>query len=284
VNAFCCRSQTGAKYEAMTWRIAAASAIGTSHQRTDLPCQDSLDVQLVGTLDGDVLVCAVADGAGTATHAEIGSEAAVKTVVRLVRESLGSGVSVSSIERKCATSWLFHIQSAIQELAEQAARQSRDYACTLLVAIIAAESAAFFQIGDGAMVIPNEADDEWSYIFWPQHGEFANSTNFITSSNAAEVLEFVTINRRIDRFAAFSDGIENLVLHNETRTTHSPFFTGMVGPVEQTTNIGLDEELSNSLSRYLSSERICDRTDDDKTLVLASRRGIMIQSPSDAFS
>jgi hypothetical protein len=266
----------------MTWRIAAASAIGTSHQRTSLPCQDNLEVQLLDTPDGAVLVCAVADGAGSAAHAEIGSNAAVRTATSLIKDSLDSGVSISSIQRGVAAGWLSEIQLVIERIAQERSCSPRDLACTLLVAIIASEDAVFFQVGDGAMVVCKDGNDAWSYIFWPQHGEFANSTNFITSSSAIDVLEFLTINGRIDRFAAFSDGIENLILHQATKSVHSPFFTGMIGPVEHASAVGLDPELSNDLASYLGSERICERTDDDKTLVLASRRLPVIQSLGNA--
>jgi hypothetical protein len=45
----------------------------------------------------------------------------------------------------------------------------------------------------------------------------------------------------------------------------------MIAPVQQGDAEGIDEGLSESLSKYLSSDRVCERTDDDKSLVLASR-------------
>jgi hypothetical protein len=45
----------------------------------------------------------------------------------------------------------------------------------------------------------------------------------------------------------------------------------MIQPVRKTKAIGLDQELSEGLRRYLASPAICERTDDDKTLVLATR-------------
>jgi len=255
----------------MTWRIAATSAIGTSHTKTGQACQDSVRVRLVDTLAGSILISAISDGAGSAAHSEIGSRAAVTTASYLVENFLQAGGHVGSIERDTALSWLAQIQTVISTLAAEQGAPVREFACTLLVAIIAPDSAAFFQVGDGAMVVREQGDDGWSYIFWPQHGEYINTTNFITTSNASEVMEFASAARRIESFSSFSDGIESLVLHYATKTVHDPFFNKMIAPVCEVLTAGLDDGLSVSLSNYLASELVCSRTDDDKSLVLATR-------------
>ena len=266
----------------MVWRIAAASAIGTSHIKMGLPCQDSVGVRLLDAIDGAVLVCVISDGAGSAAYAELGSRTAVNTSIQLISDFFETGGIVSEIEKEVAAGWLTEIQSAITKLAEEAGSTPREFACTLMIAIIATETATFIQVGDGAMVASSEESEEWYYVFWPQHGEFANSTNFVTSRDAAEVMDFENENRQIVDFAAFSDGIENLVLHSATRTVYAPFFNAMLGPVQQLLNPGLDSVLSDGLSKYLNSNSVCERTDDDKSLVLASRKSITIQSASDA--
>lgn len=267
----------------MNWRIAATSAIGTSHIKNGQPCQDSVDVKLVRSLSGPVLISAVSDGAGSAAHSEIGSRAAVTTVANLIENFLQAGGRVGSIDREAALKWLAEIQSAISIIASEFEASTREFACTLLVAVIAPEEAAFFQVGDGAMVVREEGDEGWAYIFWPQHGEYINSTNFITASNATEFMEFAAVSRRIESFSAFSDGIESLVLHYATKTVHDPFFNNMIAPLHEALNEGLDDGLSASLSNYLNSDRICARTDDDKSLVLATRSRLNLPS-ADAAS
>jgi hypothetical protein len=255
----------------MNWRIAAASAIGTSHIKNGQPCQDSVRVRLVQTPNGPVLISAVSDGAGSAAHSEIGSRAAVTTATYLIENFLEAGGLVGSIGRDVVLSWLAQIQSAISTFASESGMSTREFACTLLVALIASEDAVFFQIGDGAMVVREEGDEGWSYVFWPQHGEYINSTNFITANDAADVMEFAAVSRRIESFSAFSDGIESLVLHYATKTVHDPFFNNMIAPVHEASAQGLNDKLSDSLLNYLNSERVCSRTDDDKSLVLATR-------------
>jgi hypothetical protein len=253
----------------MSWRIAAASSVGTSHSATGTACQDSLGVEIFDTKSGEVLVAIVSDGAGSATHSEQGSLKAVETARKLISEHLKEG-PVGSIAREHAVSWILAIQDAISGLAAINGATLSEFACTLLIAIIGAEAAVFAQVGDGAMVI-STTDNDWSHVFWPQHGEFANMTNFVTSQNVVEVLDFEVINQHIDRLASFSDGIENLVLHQASRSAHAPFFNSMIIPVQRLEKAGLDGQLSISLGKYLSSEAVCERTDDDKSLILATR-------------
>lgn len=77
---------------------------------------------------------------------------------------------------------------------------------------------------------------------------------------------------RIDEVALLSDGLQRLALHYQTRTAHAAFFKPMLATLRDASEDAL-ESLSARLEDYLSSPAVNERTDDDKTLVLASRRG-----------
>ena len=269
------RRRVGRKSEPMTardWRIARASEIGTSHLDRDQRCQDACGHTLIETKDdGSVLACVVSDGAGSALHSEIGSKLTVKMMLGIIRRHLESGDVLESISPEIVRVWISTMVEVLQQSADRKGRRLRDYACTLLVSIIGRGGAVFFQIGDGAIVTTHGQEDGWSWVFWPQHGEYANTTNFIVSPNAAEVLEYAWAPRRIDEIAMFTDGLENLVLDQQARTAHGPFFETMFPAVRSAPTSGHDEKLSKKLGEYLASPAICDRTDDDKTLLLASR-------------
>lgn len=253
------------------WRLALASAIGTSHASTGSPCQDSAAHAVVPTNAGAVLVAVVSDGAGSAAHSEIGSWITTKTLIECVEVYLGRGANLADVTRDVALGWVEEIVLAIEAQAAAYDHRVRDYACTLLAAIAGEESAVFIQVGDGAMVVSHGEADGWSYVFWPQHGEFANTTNFVTAPNVAEVLELEVANRRIDEVAVFSDGIEKLVLHDASRTVHEAFFNRMFPAVRNLSEEGDDAKLSADLKAYLSSPVVCERTDDDKSLIMATR-------------
>jgi hypothetical protein len=254
----------------MCWQVAAASSAGTSHVATGAPCQDSFGVDILETRDGSVLAAIISDGAGSASSSEQGSSKAVEITLGLIRAHFADS-TIKSIGRGTATGWVNDVRSAIEHLAEAKGSEIREFACTLLVAVIAKDTAVFIQIGDGAMVIARTNEPAWSPVFWPQHGEYANTTNFVTSQNALEMLDFKCINERVNGLACFSDGIENLVLHQATRTAHAPFFDSMIDHVRAQAKPGIDSDLSRSLEVYLSSEKVCERTDDDKSLILAAR-------------
>ena len=70
---------------ARNWRVASASARGTSHIKTGKPCQDSVYHSVTS---GGALIAAVSDGAGSAARSEIGSALAVKKAVEYARLSM----------------------------------------------------------------------------------------------------------------------------------------------------------------------------------------------------
>jgi hypothetical protein len=253
------------------WRIAAASATGTSHERNGAPCQDNWVLKELASGSGPVLLVAVSDGAGSACYSEIGSRLAVDGLVQSAEAFFADGGALSGLERADMCRWMHDIAGSIAATAREGGHEARDYSCTLLAALVGSTHAAFAQIGDGAIVVSNGEDDGWSYVFWPQHGEYANTTNFIQSHDLDTLMEFEVAPCRFRELAIFSDGIENLVLHKAERAVHQRFFRDMMRPLRASAAIGIDEELSDGLRRYLASPVICERTDDDKTLVLATR-------------
>lgn len=252
------------------WRFASASAVGTSHVASGKPCQDSAAFGTVSAVEGEILVLVVCDGAGTAEYSDVGSWKAALTFVELVEVYLDENGSIEHVDRDVACKWIEQVAETLRTHAADQGHVVRDYACTLLAAIIGEKHAAYVQIGDGAIVVSNGPDDGWSYVFWPQHGEHANATNFIVSPNALDVLEF-ELGSRITEIGIFSDGIERMVLHDATRTVHENFFKKMMPPVRASEVDGCDEKLSAALEQYLASPPVCARTDDDKTLILATR-------------
>jgi len=253
------------------WRLVVASAVGTSHITTCSPCQDSADFATLEIAGSETLLIALSDGAGSAKHSDIASRIAVRRLVQLATDFLEDGGSVEALERGHVLTWVSDILVMLHRISTEAEHSIRDYACTLLAALVSENCCAFIQIGDGAIVVSENEEDGWNWVFWPQHGEFANTTNFLISPDALDVLEFESSPRRIEEIALFSDGLENLLLQNSEKAAHAPFFNTVFPPVRAATP-GFSHELSQALHNYLVSPVICDRTDDDKSLMLASRR------------
>lgn len=248
-----------------------ASSIGTSHLAAAQPCQDAHScIDAIG-LDGEhVLVLTSSDGAGTAAYAEVGAALVCETFARLVANYVEQGGKIEKVGRLLVERWIQGVIYRLRLHAREAGAEVEDFACTLLAAVVADKEAMFVQIGDGAMVL--STGDEWHHVFWPQHGEFANSTTFITSEQSLDAMEFETLEQVVEEVAIFTDGIENLVLQKATKSVHAPFFDSMFPSVRKSSVSGVDAALSAALDKYLSGPAITSRTDDDKTLILASRR------------
>lgn len=251
------------------WRWATASQVGSSHVREGGLCQDRsfCDVAVDPEL-GPVLVAVVSDGAGSAAEGARGAQLVCDELHRQLRETL-SGVTACTAEKWLRIS-VANVSATVASVAEFATLAPREFAATLLCAVATPRWTAFAQIGDGAIVYPG-ADSGWSYPFWPQRGEYANVTSFVTDEDAAERLEIEVQPYPVDEVALFTDGIQHLVLRYQERTVHAPFFDSMILPVRGSEASGADGQLSDALSTYLGSSLVTSRTDDDTTLVLASR-------------
>ena len=250
-----------------------ASSTGTSHLATTQPCQDRHDCAVVEDSAGrSVVVLVASDGAGSAATADIGAAISCRTFVKLVGDYVSGGGRVEAIDRPLAERWIAGIIFQLANHAASRAAPLQDYACTLLGAIVTEGAAVFVQIGDGAIVVSGRTAGDWNYVFWPQHGEFANTTNFITSENPCEALEFRASDLAVEEVAIFTDGIENLVLSKADKKVHAPFFDSMFRSVRRSTASGTDGALCRALEEYLSAPPITTRTHDDTTLILASRR------------
>lgn len=245
--------------------------VGTSHKERGGPGQDAFLVEIAERNGDQILVVAVSDGAGSARAADVGSKIAVATAVEQVRAWLASGSPLDALTQTVMLEWLKGVREQIADVAAEAEAEMKDYAATLLVAVLGPQYAAFGQIGDGAMVVLTD-EQEWTFIFWPQHGEYANTTYFVTDNNALETLAFDAGPRSIAELAMFSDGLEAMVLDYRSRTVHQPFFNRMIAPLRQGKADGNDPILSKHLETYLGSPPVTERTNDDITLVLASRK------------
>lgn len=253
------------------WRFAAASALGASHERQGLPCQDAHQCSVGETAGGEpVLIAVVCDGAGSAARADAGAQLACRLAHDELAALLATGSGVRGVTRAWVEDWLIRFHGEIAERADAEECQPRDFACTLLAAVVGPDCAVFFQIGDGAIVV-GEGEEDYRWIFWPASGEYENVTFFASEPGASDHLRFELAERRFDEVALLSDGLQRLALHYQTRTAHAGFFKPMLEALRAASDDAVGA-LSGQLEAYLSSPAVNERTDDDKTLVLASRR------------
>ena len=85
-------------------------------------------------------------------------------------------------------------------------------------------------------------------------------------------MEFVRLDEAVQEVAVFTDGIENLVLQKAAQVGACAVLRQHVPAGAPVAVAGPRCRRCRALDTYLSSPTINNRTDDDKTLILASRR------------
>jgi hypothetical protein len=250
------------------WSWAAAAYPGVSHLRSNLPLQDAYKCFSVGDR-AQTIVAIVSDGAGSASHGGQGASLVCRSFAQKAREEIGRTGSLP--EESSALSWLDEIRDRIFATAERRSLVSRDFAATLLFVASTGNTTTIFHVGDGCIVVRDATTARWIAPIWPTHGEYVSTTSFVTD-DLPPVPQYARLESPIDALAVFSDGLERLVLDFQTQQPHSRFFDRVITPVERSEIAGRNAALSVDLKSFLNGNEINDRTDDDKSLVLASLR------------
>lgn len=253
------------------WRYVVRSVVGASHTADDTPCQDSSRVRVLEGKAAGTLVACVADGAGSAKHSAVGSLAACNAIVECVDAYLAAEDSISAASRETVIQWCDTARRRIEEEAAARDAAAAQFATTICVAVLSDSGSCFFQIGDGAIVLQSSA--ACGAVFWPESGEYINTTTFITSKEYRDRLRVHITEQTFDSVALLTDGIDRLALRFDSETPHSPFFAPLFQALRS-----LDDwqTLGTQLEKFLNSPSVAQRSDDDKTLILA------VRSPSES--
>jgi len=253
----------------MSWRFVSAIAVGTSHVRSDTPCQDRCAGSVLACPDGaQVFVCVVSDGAGSAAFAERGATLVCDRLPVLVGDALAASSDLDAVSDDDVRTWFLRLRDELRAHAGDSDADLRDFSATALLAIASDHQTLCASVGDGAVVVREAAGGPFEVALWPEGGEYANQTYFLTDDTVAERVAI----RRFDGVAdviAFSDGLQQLALERSSRTAFEPFFGPLVRTVRESP--ASPDELARSLAAYLDSEAVNRRTDDDKALVVGCR-------------
>jgi hypothetical protein len=231
----------GSRLELEThWRTVAATVTGASHRERD---EDGQDAFAITSLDDGSVVVAVADGAGSAELAAEGSAAAV----RAATEAIAHGASMPDA-----------FEAAAASLGEDATRR----ATTLLVAVLRDGEVELGQVGDGFVVLKSGAG--YDVAVPAPVREYLNETTFLSSSGWRDDLRTATV-EGVEAVAVMTDGLQLVAIELATNTPHPGFFDPLFSWAEGDGADGMQ------LQEFLLSPRLAARTDDDLTLVLATR-------------
>lgn len=251
------------------WAWAAAACKGTSHEKTGIRLQDAFVCSSTKGKESDFFFGVISDGAGSADYGGQGASIACNTLSRKIREF---PLDLSGLpDDETINIWIDNIRDRIFQAADRRGLRSRDFAATLICVISNGQESVVVHIGDGCAVFKDEITDEWIAPTWPEQGEFASTTYFVTD----EFDLHLRISRYLSPISAlvlFSDGLERLALDFLEIKPYKGFLDGMTKPLAQSSQYGKDHDLSAALKNYLNSETINSRTDDDKSLIIAIKK------------
>jgi serine/threonine protein phosphatase PrpC len=248
-----------------SWRVVGAAATGVAHQRHGLPCQDFQAHRILAIGAEQALLIALADGAGSAEHADLGARQAVVSILDALESGLTTGESAPLDFEKVVWQAFEAAQQALYDLAEQEDLPVRSLATTLTCVVAADGFLTIGQVGDGSVVVQT-GQDQLVAVTQPQRGEYANETFFLVQEDALEHLQVHILHQPVQALAVLSDGLVRLALRLPANQPHGPFFKPLFHFAA--TNVDPDSA-AEQLADFLNSERVSARTDDDKSIVLA---------------
>ncbi len=240
----------------MTWRAYGASVRGTGHTRTKLPCQDAHGWRFLPS----GIACAVADGLGSAARADAGAQMVVVAALDSLAASPASDIGAAVDVLRAAF-------VAAREALVKASGDAllHDFATTLLLAVATADWIAVGHIGDGAAV-GRWADGRLETLSLPERGEYSNETTPVTADDALDRLRIAVWPAPVQALVLFSDGLQAVALDFGSGAPFAPFFV----PFLQALADPFDPAATGErLAAFLESPRVCARTDDDKTILVA---------------
>jgi hypothetical protein len=251
----------------MDWCYALASVTGSSHIRAGTRLQDAKQGFVVTAPQGDSrFVAIVSDGAGSAEFGGQGASIVCRTMTVQARDYLRTHADLP--DNDVIRSWLDIARDRICLAAARRNTTPREFAATMILLVASAGEIVTAHIGDGAIVARERDSFAWSVLSAPHNGEYASTTYFVTD-DPHPVLRISRLENIFSSLAAFSDGIESLVLDSVSGTASPAFFTPMARPLDASLVLGKDLALSKSLASFLAGDRLNERTDDDKTLIIA---------------
>lgn len=244
------------------WRIIGASAIGSGHRHDGTVRQDAFALHALG----EFVVAVVADGLSSASLSHVASNfAAQRMAASLVAacESKKAHTSWDDLAKSAKAAalelaWLFHEVSHHQP-------ESQSFYTTLLGVVATRDAGILFNIGDGAAIAFNRANEETFQPYWflpPEHGEFSGQVHPLLPDGFQQHFRVARF-ERCDRIILMTDGVGEFALDESESGPKKEFIQAF----DDVMRAGAADETARSLGEYLNSDRANAASLDDKTLV-----------------
>lgn len=196
--------------------VASASLAGQRHLANGQVNQDSLYYEVMP--DGQGLIAAVSDGAGSASRAKDGSLLAARTAVKHTKRIIQKDSENPTLATR---SGLLYARQAIEQYIQIFPSHSiEDYHCTLVLIAWIGDLISGIQIGDGAAIVGTS--EGYKMLTVPRQGEYANETYFITEPHYLQAV-FQNEASKVQSVALFTDGLQKLAIDFQHKKANQVF-------------------------------------------------------------
>ena len=238
------------------WKAAKASVTGAAHLREGRPNQDACAVRA-----GAAAVVAIADGHGSARypHSARGAELACAVAQEIGDEWLARELALApDLARDVVARW--------RERVRQESEDQEAFGTTLVFAALAASRSLFFQLGDGDLLVIDDAGE----LHGPLEADpllLGTSTTSLISEDAWEHARVAIVDDayRPRVVVATTDGVSSSFSSGDGIAR---FVRGVERLVSATEPPLVEERLRSVLEHYTSGG-----SGDDVTVVVAWRDG-----------
>ena len=243
--------------------VFGCSTIGPLHIEKSIPCQDACAFEC---LQGGLGVIAVSDGLGSALKSDRGARLAVDAVVSTAKKMLQA-------ENRARLPFVEIVRTAVRDarccLLKEAAQQQcglRDLACTIIAVVFQEKESAVAHLGDGAVV--SWTEEHLELLSGPGSSEYTNEVVPLTTEDWESQLRVISFNKPIQFLAVFTDGCQRAAFRKSINGLEpfAGFFRPIFSYAEEVTDLN---EATQEIQLLLASPKLCENSEDDKTLVIA---------------
>lgn len=271
------------------WVIAKGSSIGGRHIEDNLPCQDSNSVFYNQEMDYGIAI--VSDGAGSASHSDLGSNIIVDKGMELLNAKFSENYFQDLIQKEQIDVDNFFIDfyrllyKKFEEYSLENDLPIKSLAATSIIVVFNQSGLICSHIGDGRAGY-QDSENNWYPILEPFKGEEANQTIFITSDIWESPNEFIRttkVNNHIQSFTLMSDGCESATfelnrfneetqLYERLNNPYPKFFNPNIVILRELALSGkTTEEIDELWLKFLQNGNSKFESEiDDKTLILGT--------------
>ena len=236
---------------------------GAQEGKTGQPCSDVVGVLHIA--EKDMVIAALADGAGTALYGGVGAQVAVGAALAFMQALCNHDLVLNAAHYEdLLIALLTSVRTAIRKHARTHHPVSafEDFATTFLLVIATDQSFAALQVGDG-FILRQDSDLSLHLCTQAPLREYVNQSHFLTDDTLHPQMVFWP--HRVDFWSLSSDGLESVAIDHALQRPHPGFWAPFQSYLQAAPS-GL--ALCQEIKSFLASPPLSKKVKDDRSLII----------------